>query len=327
MRIGFTTSIPVEVLLAAGHTPIDLNNLFLERNPAGKVDQAEYAGFPRNTCAWIKGLYSTALAENLDAVIGVVEGDCSNTRSMMGMLTDKGMEVISFSYPHEHSRDALDAQIRTLETRFHVQRSQTETVRRELRRVRQKLVRLDAMTWKENRATGLENHVWQVESSDFDRDPSLFEQRLDILLEEAATRIPDTTKLRVAYLGVPPIFTNLYDFLEERSARVVFNEVQRQFAMPNRADDIVDQYLRYTYPYTLTERLEDILPQLEIRQIDVVVGYAQAFCHLQIDNVRLKRKIGVPFLSLEGDRPGEIDARTALRIESFLDIHQSAHRS
>jgi len=28
-RIGFTTSLPIEVILAAGHTPIDLNNLFI----------------------------------------------------------------------------------------------------------------------------------------------------------------------------------------------------------------------------------------------------------------------------------------------------------
>ena len=28
-RVGFTTTIPVEVLLAAGQEPVDLNNLFI----------------------------------------------------------------------------------------------------------------------------------------------------------------------------------------------------------------------------------------------------------------------------------------------------------
>ena len=28
-KIGLTTTVPIEVLLAAGYTPIDLNNLFI----------------------------------------------------------------------------------------------------------------------------------------------------------------------------------------------------------------------------------------------------------------------------------------------------------
>ncbi|RLB69432.1 MAG: 2-hydroxyacyl-CoA dehydratase, partial [Deltaproteobacteria bacterium] len=29
MKIGITSTIPVEVVLAAGHTPCDLNNIFI----------------------------------------------------------------------------------------------------------------------------------------------------------------------------------------------------------------------------------------------------------------------------------------------------------
>jgi benzoyl-CoA reductase/2-hydroxyglutaryl-CoA dehydratase subunit BcrC/BadD/HgdB len=58
-KIGFTTSIPVEVLLAAGRVPVDLNNIFIA-SPDSRawVDQAEEAGYPRSTCGWIKGLYA-----------------------------------------------------------------------------------------------------------------------------------------------------------------------------------------------------------------------------------------------------------------------------
>ncbi|MGC9362622.1 MAG: 2-hydroxyacyl-CoA dehydratase family protein, partial [Candidatus Syntrophosphaera sp.] len=77
----------------------------------------------------------------------------------------------------------------------------------------------------------------------------------------------------------------------------------------------------YTYPYSVFERLEDIKVELEKRRIDVVIGYTQSFCHLQIDNILLKRNIDLPFLTLEGDQPEELDSRTLLRLESFFEVH------
>ena len=57
-RVGFTTTIPVEVLLAGGRVPVDLNNVFIGAgNPAEYVRHAEADGFPRNSCGWIKGIY------------------------------------------------------------------------------------------------------------------------------------------------------------------------------------------------------------------------------------------------------------------------------
>jgi benzoyl-CoA reductase/2-hydroxyglutaryl-CoA dehydratase subunit BcrC/BadD/HgdB len=326
MRIGFTTSIPVEVLLAAGHTPVDLNNLFLLNGPSERVDRAEFDGFPRNTCAWIKGLFRTALEEAIDAVIGVVEGDCSNTGSMMSLLTDRGVRVIPFGFPHQRTREALDGQISELEWEFGVTRAQTEAMRNRLASIRLKLVELDDLTWRDNRVTGLENHLWLVNASDFEGSPDNFESRLDAFLREVKARPARTDCLRLAYLGVPPIIDDLYSYVENHDARVVFNEVQRQFAMPFAATDIVDQYLQYTYPYTVNERLADIRPQLTARNIDAVIGYVQAFCHLQIDNILLKRESHLPYLVLEGDRPGHLDPRTALRLESFLEMLQSRSR-
>ena len=50
-RVGFTTSFPVEVLFAAGHTPIDLNNLFIGGNSAKHAQNAELKNFPRTIYA------------------------------------------------------------------------------------------------------------------------------------------------------------------------------------------------------------------------------------------------------------------------------------
>ncbi|MBN2712774.1 MAG: hypothetical protein JXR97_10150, partial [Planctomycetes bacterium] len=56
--VGITTTVPVEVLFAAGRVPLDLNNIFVADDKACQlVERAEQAGFPQSTCAWIKGLY------------------------------------------------------------------------------------------------------------------------------------------------------------------------------------------------------------------------------------------------------------------------------
>ena len=68
-RIGFTTSLPVEVIVATGHIPVDLNNLFINGDAQQKISSAEHAGFPRNVCSWIKGIYTAALEADLLVVI------------------------------------------------------------------------------------------------------------------------------------------------------------------------------------------------------------------------------------------------------------------
>ena len=76
--IGFTTSIPVEIIYGAGLRPVDLNNVFItDKNAVRLIEEAENEGFPRNTCSWIKGIYSAVLnSKNIDTIVSVVEGDC-----------------------------------------------------------------------------------------------------------------------------------------------------------------------------------------------------------------------------------------------------------
>jgi benzoyl-CoA reductase/2-hydroxyglutaryl-CoA dehydratase subunit BcrC/BadD/HgdB len=59
-KIGFTSTIPVEILLASGKIPVDLNNFFVMHSQREELLQlAEREGMPRTVCAWIKGLYAT----------------------------------------------------------------------------------------------------------------------------------------------------------------------------------------------------------------------------------------------------------------------------
>ena len=319
-RIGFTTSFPVEVVFAAGHIPIDLNNIFVTGNPAENVENAEFAGYPRNVCSWIKGMYDIVLKANIDAVIGVVEGDCSNTHSMMSTFEEENVDVIPFSFPHKKDENQLKVEIEKLEEYFAVSHKKVLETKKRLDKIRAKLIQLDKLTYEDNKVTGAENHLWLVSSSDFNGNPDIFEKRLDEFLTEVKQRESMDNEFRFAFLGVPPIISNLYEFLNEHKVNVVFNEIQRQFAMPYLEKDIIKQYLKYTYPYTVFDRLNDIKPELKKRKVDAVISYSQSFCHRQIDNIIIKKHINLPLLTIEGDQPGELDARTKLRIESFLDM-------
>jgi benzoyl-CoA reductase/2-hydroxyglutaryl-CoA dehydratase subunit BcrC/BadD/HgdB len=176
------------------------------------------------------------------------------------------------------------------------------------------------MTWEDGTVTGGENHAWLVSSSDFRGDPDEFERAISAFIGDAARRRRRTPRVRLAYVGVPGILTDLYDFLEEAGAAVVFNETQRQFSMPFPRQDLVGQYLSYTYPYGLSARIEDIDREVRLRHVDGIVHYVQSFCFRNIHDYQLRRSVAVPVLTLEGDRPGPLDARSKLRLESFVEM-------
>jgi benzoyl-CoA reductase/2-hydroxyglutaryl-CoA dehydratase subunit BcrC/BadD/HgdB len=192
-----------------------------------------------------------------------------------------------------------------------------------LDRIRRKLKRLDQYTYRDNLVTGLENHQFLVSSSDFNGNPDEFERELDDLLSEVEQRSPKKDAVRLGYLGVPTVFGGFYELIESLGARVVFNEVQRQFSMPYESENIVDQYLEYTYPYDIGGRLGDIDHAIKQRSLDGVIHYTQTFCYRQIYDIILRDKLDIPILTIEGDRPGSTDSRTAFRIETFIEMLKS----
>jgi len=319
--VGLTSTIPVEIVFAAGLKPVDLNNVFINSNtPEKLVRHAESAGFAHNICAWIKGIYSTVINHDMKRVIAVTGGDCSNTVALAEVLSRRGVEIITFDYPPNRDRDLLMAQMEKLRRAFSATWPDIRAVARKLEGIRSKLRELDRLTCQENVVTGFENHFFLVSSSDFKSDPDLYERELDKFLQEAKEREPKKEEVRLGYLGVPPIFSDLCDRIESLGGRVVFNEIQRQFSMPYGYEDIVEQYLNYTYPYDVEGRIEDIRRAIKERDLDGLIHYTQTFCFRQIYDIILRESISIPILTLEGDRPGGIDSRTAIRIETFIEI-------
>ena len=319
--IGLTSTIPVEIVFAAGLKPVDLNNVFVSSDkPEKLITQAESAGFAPNICAWIKGIYATVLNHDVKRVIAVTGGDCSNTIALAEVLTRRGVEIIPFDYPPDQNRDLLMAQMEKLRRALSATWSDIRAAKRRLDQIRIKLMELDRLTFQENVVSGFENHLFLVSSSDFKSDPDQFEQELDAFLGEAKHRKKRKEEIRLGFLGVPPILSDLYDRIESLEGRVVFNEIQRQFSMPYGDEDIVEQYLHYTYPYHMKGRIEDIKRASKERSLDGLIHYTQTFCFRQIYDIILRESLSVPILTLEGDRPGGIDSRTAIRIETFIEM-------
>ena len=83
---------------------------------------------------------------------------------------------------------------------------------------------------------------------------------------------------------------------------------------------LVDQYLAYTYPYVIFHRLDAIIPELERRNVHGIIHYVQSFCHRHIEDLVLRKKLSLPILTLEGETPGNVDERTKIRLQAFIEM-------
>ena len=321
--VGLTTTIPVEVVLAANLTPVDLNNLFIADPLAlARVSQAEAAGFPRTLCAWIKGIYAALMAHpEIETVIAACQGDCSNTQALGEILAAEAIEVIHFKFPYPRNREQLAREIQTLMARLGADSDSVARVQARLAPLRRQLRRLDRLTWETGQVSGQENFLWLISSSDFASDLTAYEQRLTAFLREAEARpVAPEGRVRLGFAGIPPILTDLWPYLDELGADVVFHEFPRQFSMPSAGPDLVEQYLRYTYPYDIGGRLADLQEAVATRRLDGLVHYTQSFCFRQMFDQFLRDHLDVPLLTIEGDRPTPLDSRTRMRLEAFVDV-------
>lgn len=322
-KIGITTTVPVEVLLAAGYQPVDLNNILVSApDPTKYVTIAERDGFPLNCCAWIKGIYGVCMDSGINDVLCVTNGDCTNTVMLMEVLKLKGKNAIPFAYPDSPDKKQMDYVLEKLAATFGTTLEAAEKVRSKVQSARDLVFKLDELTWKANKVSGWENNLWLVSTSDFNGDYHKYQQELQELVDKSTQRQPyPAEEIRVGYIGVPSVYAKeFYPYIEKHGARVVFNEVQRQFAMPEPGKSLAEQYTNYTYPYSINERIADIKTELKKRRIDGVIHYVQAFCHRGIGDIVMRSAISVPVLTLEGNANFFLNGHVKTRIEAFLDM-------
>jgi len=270
-------------------------------------------------CNWIKGIYGVVMKRKVDAVITVMEGDCSNTQALAEILQYKGVRTVPFSFPFDRDREVLRREIEKLQSAFSVNDEDLKIVEKEIHAVRSVLETIDRMTWDERLVSGYENHLWLVRASDMLGDYDMYRSMAHDFIREAQTRSP-IEGVRIGYIGVPPIVPDIHDFVQSVGGHVVYNETQRQFILPFKTINLVDRYLKYTYPYGVFARLEDMQREIEKRRIQGIIHYVQAFCYRAVEDVILREKLSVPMITIEGDIPKPLDSRTKLRIEAFIEM-------
>ncbi|MHB1154988.1 MAG: 2-hydroxyacyl-CoA dehydratase family protein [Eubacteriales bacterium] len=321
--IGITTTVPSEVLIAAEYKIIDLNNIFISSGEYYKyIETAERDGFPKSFCAWIKGIYGVCLKHGIKEIVGVVEGDCSNTKVLTEVLKSMDVKIIPFSYPGSHNLKDIKISIDNFMCHFNVTEEQVQNIRNSLINIRRLARQIDKLTYIDNKATGFENHIYQVCMSDYNGDIKECEELLKHKVDEINNRKSAGSGLRIGYIGVPPMTSDIYNFIEGFGAKVIYNEIQREFAFSRaeKANNIYEQYYDYTYPYDLSFRIKEIKKQVETRKIDAMIHYTQTFCHRAVEDIILKKELEVPILTIEGDKLNTLDARTKLRLEAFFDM-------
>lgn len=325
--IGITSTLPVEVLYAAECVPLDLNNQFITHpDPSLLIKQAERNGLPRNVCTWIKGIYALLRARpELKTVIAVVQGDCTPMISMLEALADEEVQLIPFAYPYEKNRQVFRWELQKLMDTFGVGWDEVNETKKKLDRVRKMAHELDRRAWAQHSVGSKDLLHALVNCTDFKGDPRAFGLELEGLM--ARTEAPaKSPRLKLGLLGVPGVIQDLDAYLEAKGARVIYHEVARQFAMPEYGQELLQQYLEYTYPYALAGRVADIQREIERRQLDGLVHYVQAFCHHQIEDLVFRKQLNLPILTLEGERVAPLDNRMKTRVDAFLHLLEDRKR-
>jgi len=324
--VGFTSSIPLEILLAAGREPLDMARCFLQAdNPRELMEEADIAGFPRNSGCLMRGIYGTALQRGVREMVVVTSEEDSGSRALMEALKLHGAKVIPFHYPYDRSPDGLAFEIKKLARHFHASPVDINQVRQRLNKIRGKVREIDRLCWEEGRVSGVEQQRFLAGCSDMRGNPDSFEREIDGFLARARKRSARKESLRLALIGAPPLASNLLQTLEELNGRVVFNEFPLQATFPQPGDSLVEQYLQYTIPYDISTRLVEIETQLEHRRIDGVIHCLYSGSSRSLDDVIIRRRINRPMLTLVGDRPGAVDAHTRVCLENFLhSLHREA---
>lgn len=320
-KVGLTTTLPVEVIFAGGCIPVDLNNLFvLEDEAYDIVLEAEKAGFPQNSCAWVKGLYATTKKHGFNKIAAVREGDCSQNIALEDVWKSDGVETIPFSYPYHRTLEFFNRELNCFAEKFSAELRDVALWKERLDNIRGVAKKIDDIAVEAMSVSSLELFLSQLNLTDFlgDTDECLVYQRE--LLEKVRSRPAQTGMTRLGVLGVPTILSDLNDVIDGLDARVIYHEVPYEFSMiKSIGKGVADTYLDYTYPYSAEFRIDAINKEIISRRLDGVIHYTQSFCHRQIHDLLMRRSFDVPVLTIEGDRPAVTDGRTLTRIEAFIE--------
>lgn len=305
--VGITALVPPELTYGCAQTPLDLNNIVPTREcePRGKL------------CAWTATWRDALLRGDLrvDRLVVVAGGDCHNALVDGQRVAMAGTPTHYLFYPFDGDVVEMGRQLGSLEA-FLGGISDMQALNA-VAGAKELCLELDAARARGD-VPGSRAFDHMIALCDMRGDPEDFAASVRRALDEARHVDAD---LRVALVGVPPIYPDFHQVCEAFGMQVVFDELPWEFArLTGRSlPSMARAYADYTFARDLEFRLDLLEKELGRRHVDGVVHYTQYACHHILEDEVLRQRLELPLLTLQGDLPRNCPEQERLRLEAFSE--------
>ena len=306
--VGITALVPPELVYGCGQTPFDLNNTVptSECIPRGKL------------CAWTATWRDALLHGDIrvDSLVVVAGGDCHNALVDGQRVAMKGIPTHYLFYPFDGNEGEMEDHLATLEAFLGGITDQAAL--NMIADVKDLCIQLDvARCRRQILGSRVFNHLIQL--CDLGGDPERFETSVRKALEDRPPDIPD---IRIALVGVPPIYPDFHQVCEGFGMQVVFDELPWEFArMGGRTlRTMARNYAGYTFARDLEYRFKMLERELGRRRVEGVVHYTQYACHHVLEDDMIRERLDLPMLTIQGDLARKCPEQERLRLEAFAEL-------
>jgi len=308
MRVGITAIVPPEIIYSTNHSPLDLNNFVPQSNvhPKNKL------------CAWT-ATWRDLILENkieIDKLIVVAGGDCQNSLVDAEKIELKKKISTHYFFYQFGDKKHFENEIKKLID--FLGEDVDKDVLREVYKIKKLAKKVDELCYKD-KINGKDAFYTTISASDLKGNPNAYKKEIENLLNNEENV---EYRYRIAVIGIPPIFSDFYEYLNEINVHCVYNELPYEFVRMggNSIKSIVDTYSTYTFANHITKRIKIIKKELKKRKVDGVIHYTQMSCHHKLEDEILREFIDYPMLTIEGDIPQKTPEQTKLRIEAFIEL-------
>jgi hypothetical protein len=306
--------VPPELVYGCGQTPLDLNNFVptSECSPRGKL------------CAWTASWRDALLHGDIhvDRLVVVAGGDCHNALVDGQRVAMKGIPTHYLFYPFDGREDEMLEQLGSLEAFMGGITDQTALNR--VADIKDLCIKLDmARCRRKVLGSSVFNHLIQL--CDLGGDPDRFRSSVERAMGDRPSDVPD---VRIALVGVPPIYPDFHMVCEGFGMQVVYDELPWEFArMGGRSmRTMARNYAGYTFARDIEYRFDGLERELVRRRVEGVVHYTQYACHHVLEDDMIRERLDLPMLTVQGDLPRKCPEQEKLRLEAFAELLMGGNR-
>ncbi|WP_421078529.1 2-hydroxyacyl-CoA dehydratase family protein [Methanothermococcus sp. Ax23] len=309
MKVGITAIVPPEIVYSTNNTPIDLNNFVPQSNM-----------IPKNKlCAWTATWRDLVLQNNIeiDKLIVVAGGDCQNSLVDAEKLEIKKNIPTHYFFYQFGDKEHFKNELKKL-TMFLSNGEIDKTKMGEVYNIKKLVKKVDKLCYND-KIKGVDAFYTCISASDLEGDVGKYKDKVKKLLY---SELDIEYNKRIAIIGIPPIFNDFYEYLEDIGIHCVYNELAYEFIrMGGKSiNEIVDSYSTYSFANHIKHRIKIIKKELKKRKVDGVIHYTQMSCHHKLEDEILREFIDYPMLTIEGDIPQKTPEQIKLRIEAFIEL-------